>query len=181
MMAKRTKTQQNSMLLDPSREKIAKNMTVLPGGPENNNPMNVTSIADSQVTAESIYGDYKQNYPQMGAGIINPGQIGHSGLPGTFPKTQRGFNQTPYGMQGQPDSSGNSPVWDGMEGTRLADYGKAQGLPVAQMGLIGGPPIPGFVDGAMPGTSGPPLMPGNQSIVPGASPTKINKKGKRTQ
>ena len=180
-MAKRTKSQENSMLLDPNRERIAKNMTVLPGGPENNNPMNVTSVTDGPVTAESIYGDYKQNYPQMGAGIINPGAVGHSGLPGPFPKTALGFNQQPYGTQQQPDASGISQFWDAAEGSRLAGYGKAQGLPVAQMGLIGGPPIPGFVAGDMPGTSGPPLMPGQQSIVPGSSPTKINKKGKRTE
>ena len=30
------------MLLDPNREKIARQNAVLPGGPHNNNPMNVT-------------------------------------------------------------------------------------------------------------------------------------------
>ena len=39
-MAK-SKAQENAMLLDPNRERIAKDMAVLPGGPENNNPRNV--------------------------------------------------------------------------------------------------------------------------------------------
>ena len=34
--------QDNANILDPNRFKIAKNMAVIPGGPENNNPMNVT-------------------------------------------------------------------------------------------------------------------------------------------
>ena len=44
------------------------------------------------------------------------------------------------------------------------------------MGLIGGPPIPASVPGDVPGTMGPPLMPGQQSIVPGSTPQKIGKK-----
>lgn len=176
-MAKRTKSQENAMMLDPNRAKVAKQNAVLPGGPENNNPMNVTTIDSPPVSAESIYGDYKQQYPQMGTGMINPQGVGPSGLQQNFPKAQFGYNQTPYGMQQQPDGSGNNPTWELMEGGRLASYGKAQGLPTAPMGLIGGPPIPGALPGAMPGTSGPPLMPGNQSIVPGSTPQKIGKKG----
>ena len=176
-MAKRTKSQENSILLDPNREKIARQNAVLPGGPHNNNPMNVTSIQDSPVTSESIYGDYKQQYPQMGAGVINPQGIGPSGLQQNFPTTKYGYNQMPYGMQKQPNANGNSPEWELMEGGRLASYGKAQGLPTAPMGLIGGPPVPGALPGAMPGTSGPQLMPGNPGMVPGSTPQKIGKKG----
>ena len=57
-MAK-SKAQQNSLLLDPNRQKIAKSNAALPGGPENNNPMNVTSVASGRVTSDSIYGDYR--------------------------------------------------------------------------------------------------------------------------
>lgn len=177
-MAKRTKSQENAMMLDPNRAKIAKQNAVLPGGPENNNPMNVTSIADSPISAESIYGDYKQQYPQMGAGVINPQGVGPSGLQQNFPKAQFGYNQQPYGTQQQPNAAGNSPEWEMMEGSRLAGYGKAQGLPTAPMGLIGGPPIPGALPGAMPGTSGPQLLPGNAAIVPGSTPQKIGQKKK---
>ena len=166
------------MLLDPNRAKIAKQNAVLPGGPENNNPLNVTNIADPVVQADSIYGDYKQQYPQMGAGVINPMNIGPSGLQQNFPRAGRGKNEVPYGMQQQPDASGRSPVWDAMEGSRLPERAQ-KGLPTSPMGLIGGPPIPASVPGDVPGTMGPPLMPGNPGITPGSSPTKINKKGKR--
>ena len=163
------------MLLDPNRAKIAKQNAVLPGGPENNNPMNVTNIADPIVNADSIYGDYKQQYPQMGAGVINPMNVGPSGLQQNFPRAGRGKNEVPYGMQQQPDASGRSPIWDAMEGSRLPERAQ-KGLPTSPMGLIGGPPIPASVPGDVPGTSGPPLMPGQQSIVPGSTPQKIGKK-----
>ena len=34
-------------MLDPQRFQVAKNMAVMPGGPENNNPMNVTVDASA--------------------------------------------------------------------------------------------------------------------------------------
>ena len=60
--------QDKAGLMDPNRFKIAKNMAV-PGGPENNNPMNVTDNASPEIKATSIYGDYSQRYPQMGTGM----------------------------------------------------------------------------------------------------------------
>ena len=166
------------MLLDPNRAKIAKQNAVLPGGPENNNPIPVEQSVGTPVKAASIYGDYQQQYAQMGTAIINPMAIGPSGLQQNFPRAGRGKNEVPYGMQQQPDASGRSPVWDAMEGSRLPERAQ-KGLPTSPMGLIGGPPIPASVPGNVPGTSGPPLMPGNPGITPGSSPTKINKKGKR--
>ena len=47
-MAK-SKSQQAAIALDPQREMIAKNMSVLPGGPQNNNPMNVTDNASPAI------------------------------------------------------------------------------------------------------------------------------------
>ena len=52
-------------LLDPNRERIAHQNAVIPGGPQNNNPMNVTDNASPPIQSTSIYGDYAQNYPQM--------------------------------------------------------------------------------------------------------------------
>ena len=171
----KNKTRENALLLDPNRQKIARQNAVLPGGPENNNPMNVTDIADAPVNSDSIYGDYRQNYPQMGTGMVNPMGIQRSSIPQQNP-TAPGYNNVPYGFQNQPDSRGESPVWDAMEGTRLAGYGKAQGLPTAPMGLIGGPPIPGYIPGNSAGTDGPQFMPTSASLVPGSTPTKIAKK-----
>ena len=90
LMAK-SKAQQNAMLLDPQRQMIAKQNAVLPGGPENNNPMNVTDFSAPPVQSDSIYGDYKQQYPQMGTGMLNPMAIGPSGLQQNFP-SGRGKN-----------------------------------------------------------------------------------------
>lgn len=170
----RTKSQQNAMLLDPNRERIAKQNAVVPGGPENNSPYPVEQSVGTPVTATSIYGDYKQQYPQMGTAVINPMETKPSGLQQNFPTAGRGKNNVPYGMQQQPDASGRSPMWEMMEGERLSH--RTNGLPTSPMGLIGGPPIMGSLPGDLPGTSGPPLMQGNQSIVPGSTPQKIYKK-----
>ena len=173
-MAK-SKAQENAMMLDPNRQKIAKNMTVMPGGPENNNPMNVTDIDNSVIQGTSIYGDYKQQYPQVGTAALNPMAIPNSKVPGFMAPGTR-LNQG-YGRYPQPDINGNSPVADMMEGSRLAMRADPK-LPKSPMGLAGMPAIPGGMPGNMQGTSGPPLMPGNPGMVPGSTPQKIGKKKK---
>ena len=184
----------NAKMLDPTRFKVAKNMSVMPGGPQNNNPMNVTDNASPAITAPSIYGDYNQNYMQMGSGAVNPMMVQNSGLPQNFPTGQRLNSQAPFGMQQQPDTSGNSMVPDGMESGRLAGDASKYGLNPGPMGMTGMPaqPAPGAFPGAFPGSSGPPMMQGMQSaeqaaggmnpqnsmnpMTPGSTPTKIKKK-----
>ena len=184
----------NAQMLDPMRFKVAKNMSVMPGGPQNNNPMNVTDNASPAITAPSIYGDYNQNYMQMGSGAVNPMMVQNSGLPQNFPTGQRLNSQAPFGMQQQPDTSGNSMVPDGMESGRLAGDASKYGLNPGPMGMTGMPaqPAPGAFPGAFPGSSGPPMMQGMQSaeqaaggmgpqnsmnpMTPGSTPTKIKKK-----
>ena len=150
----------NAQMLDPMRFKVAKNMSLLPGGPQNNNPMNVTDNASPAITSPSIYGDYNQNYMQMGAGAVNPMMVQNSGLPQNFPTGQRLNSQAPFGMQQQPDTSGNSMVPDGMESGRLAGDASKYGLNPGPMGMTGMPaqPAPGAFPGAFPGSSGPPMM-----------------------
>ena len=48
----RSKIQQNSINLDPNREKLSVNMSVTPGDPttQMNNPMNVTSFGPQPVS-----------------------------------------------------------------------------------------------------------------------------------
>ena len=184
----RSKSQENAMALDPQRQMIAKNMSVLPGGPENNNPMNVTDNASPPIQSTSIYGDYAQNYAQMGTGMINPMSIGPSQLLSTAGQgavAMRGKNaQAPYGMQQQPDLGGNSPMADMMESSRLS-MNAQQGVPLGSMGYQGMPAIPGGMPGNMPGTSGPPMMPGmpsldpNAMMTPGSTPQKTGQKKKR--
>lgn len=173
---------ENHKMMDPRMGMIAKQNAVIPGGPENNNPMNVTSNSDNQmVQSKSIYNDFPQNYPQMGTGVVNPEGVQPSGLLQFNPLGQR-LNSQPFNMQQQPDASGNSPFTDQMESSRLAQYAMERGLPPSAMGLTGMPAIPGGMPNDMPGTNGPPLMPGmpgEAGMIPGSTPQKVNQKKKR--
>ena len=177
-MAK-SKAQQNAMVLDPQRQMIAKNMSVLPGGPENNNPMNVTDTTNPPINSTSIYGDYAQQYPQMGTGMVNPQGVGPSGLQQNFPAGRGQNAAAPYGLQQQPDTSAIAPVTDAMESGRISGEVNARGLPSNAMGFAGMGPLPAAVDPQFPG-NGPPLMQGNPSaeMVPGSTPQKIGQKKK---
>jgi len=174
-MAK-SKAQQNSMALDPQRQMIAKNMSVLPGGPQNNNPMNVTDNASPAIQSKSIYGDYDQNYPQMGTGMVNPMGVGPSGLQQNFPMGRGKNAQAPYNMQPQPDTRPTVPTTDVMESTRLT-MGVQEGLPKGAMGYQGMPAIPGGIPGQMPGMGGQ-MLPTLDSMVPGSTPQKTGQKKK---
>jgi hypothetical protein len=170
--------EQNAQMLDPMRFKVAKNMAVIPGGPENNNPMNVTDNASPAITAQSIYGDYNQNYPQMGSAAVNPMAVQNSGLQQNFPMG-RGKNAIPFGMQQQPDTAGVSQAPDGMESGRLAATAQARGLAAGPMGMQGLPAIPGGIPGNAQGTSGPNLMQGMPSAEQAAGKGINMKTGKR--
>ena len=172
------KKEQNSRALDPMRHQIAKNMSVMPGGPQNNNPMNVTDNASPAIQAKSIYGDFDQNYPQMGTSMINPMAVGPSGLQQNMPMMRGKNAQAPYGMQQQPDTRPVSPTTDVMESTRLT-MGVQEGLPKGPMGYQGMPAmqIPGAVPGEMNGSSGA-MLPTLDSMVPGSTPQKTGQKKK---
>ena len=171
-----SKSQENAMLLDPKRQMIAKNMSVMPGGPENNNPMNVTDNASPPIQSQSIYGDFNQNYAQMGTGMVNPEMVQNSGLPQNMP-VMRGKNaMTPYGMQPQPDTRPTVPTTDVMESTRLT-MGVQEGLPKGAMGYQGMPAIPGGIPGQMPGMGGQ-MLPTLDSMIPGSTPQKTGQKKK---
>ena len=169
-------------LLDPNREKIAHQNAVVPGGPQNNNPMNVTDNASPPIQAHSIYGDYKQQYAQMGSGMLNPMMVNPSGLQQNFPLGRGANAQAPYGMQQQPDTAGVSMAADGMESGRLAKEAQMRGLPgVGALGMQGLPatPAPGAFPGAMPGSGGPGFMPQMQSAEQAAGKGINMKTGKR--
>ena len=174
------KKEQNSRALDPMRHQIAKNMSVMPGGPQNNNPMNVTDNASPSIQAKSIYGDFDQNYAQMGTGMINPMATGPSQVlsqAGQGAVVMRGKNaQAPYGMQPQPDVRPVVPTTDVMESTRLT-MGVQEGLPKGAMGYQGMPAIPGGIPGEMPGMGGQ-MLPTLDSMVPGSTPQKTGQKKK---
>ena len=167
-------------ILDPQRFQINKNMAVIPGGPENNNAMNVTSIDSPQITAMSIMGDHQQDYPQMGTRMVNPVGVQNSGLQQNMPMGAGMNSQAPYGMQQQPSPNAEEP----MEGMRLGQQSQQRGLFTSQfMGPTGsGALMPGALDPTIPG-SGTPLGQFQTSqqvdggeMVPGSTPQKIQKK-----
>ena len=167
----------NAQMLDPMRFKIAQQNAVVPGGPQNNNPMNVTDNASPAIQAQSIYGDMAQAYPQMGTGMVNPMGVGPSGLQQNFP-AGRGMNQVPYNMQQQPDTSGVSMAPDGMESGRLASDAQMRGVVAGPMGMQGMPAVPGNMP-ENPAFSGPPMMQGMPSaeMATGVN-MKTGKRGK---
>ena len=185
-MAKGKKEQ--AMMLDPNRFKIAQQNAVMPGGPPNqqNNPMNITSLGAQSASPNGIsqhpYGDTGNNYPQMGANVLNPVGVKRSNLPQNAP-VGVGKNQQPFGMQNQPTPSAEEP----MEGMRLGQEAMNRGLISSQfMGPTGSAAImPGAFDPKLPG-NGAPLgaLPTTQQVVggemiPGSTPQKIQKKGKK--
>ena len=176
----------NAQMLDPNRFKVAKNMAVMPGGPMNNNPMNVTSVGGQPSSMSGVneypYGDSGLAAPpQLGADVLNPYKEKNSGIEGVM---GRGLNGgIPFGMQQQPSLNAQEP----MEGMRLGGEAMQKGLTSSQfMGLTGSPALmPGALDPTIPG-GGTPLgaMPTSQQVVggemiPGSTPTKIQKKGKK--
>ena len=168
---------ENANLLDPNRFRIAQQNAVIPGGPQNNNPMNVTDNASPPIQSQSIYGDHAQQYPQMGTGMVNPMMTGPSGLQQNFPLGQ-GMNQVPFGMQNQPDTSGVSMAPDGMESGRLATEVQQRGVPAGPMGYQGMPAIPGNMQ-ENPAFSGPPMMQGMPSAEFATGKGTNMKTGKR--
>jgi hypothetical protein len=172
------KKEENARMLDPMRFKVTKNMPYVQGGPDNNNPMNVTDNASPMIQAPSIYGDFQQNYAQMGTGMVNPLNVPNSGLQQNFPVGQRN-NGMPFGMQQQPDMAGVSPATDGMEAGRQAQEAQQRGLYAGPMGMMGQPAVPGGMPGNMPGTSGPPMMQGMPSAEQAAGKGMNTRTGKR--
>lgn len=159
---------ENANILDPQRFQIAKNMSVMPGGPENNNPDVVIQSNGEQIRGQSIYRDFAQNYPQMGTATVNPQMV--------QPSMQPALSQ-------QPQPSPN--MQEQAEGMRLAQKPMNDGLNANPfMGLAGSPAlIPGALDPTLPNNV--PFLQATASVdngamVPGSTPQKTNKKGKRT-
>jgi hypothetical protein len=129
----------------------------MPGGPQNNNPMNVTDFAATPIQAQSIYGDHNQNYPQMGTAVINPMNYGPSGLLQNTPAGQGMNAQSPYNLQQQPSPNAEEP----MEGMRLGEEAMKRGLMANPfLGMTGSPAlIPGAMDPQIPGQGNPLMQP----------------------
>lgn len=134
----------NARMLDPQRFKVAKDMAVMPGGPMNNNPMNVSSVDTNSGSFSGVnqfpYGDSgMENSRQMGTNAVFPMQP--SGNPQNAVMGNGLNGMAPYGYQPQPGSADADP----MESMRLGTEAKNLELFASPMGPIGmqAQPAPG--------------------------------------
>ena len=182
----RSKVQQNSIALDPNREKLSINMSVTPGDPttQMNNPMNVTSFGpqlsamprpDGRVVNEFPYGDKGlERAQQLGSDYINPQYMPHSGVP----------NQGSVGIGKQRGTlalfAPPTPPAEMMQANLMNMHPSMQDKPQSFMGLTGQPANvqtpPGFNAG-----QGTPLPTMDQyagmAMTPGATKQTKGKKG----
>ena len=154
--------------MEPNRFELAKNMSVVPGGPMNNNPMNVTSVGNQPGSMSGMnqfpYGDSGlTNDNRMGANVLNPMNV----LP-----SQR----SPIPMNPQPSPG----MADQLESARLGTNAAQKGVMSNAMGMAGsGVNTPGAFPANAPFTTGgsflQPLTSMNP-MTPGATPQKKGQK-----
>mgnify|MGYP001210934912 CR=1 FL=1 len=172
--------EEKARMLDPQRFQVAKSMAVVPGGPMNNNPMNIGNIEPNGGSMSGMnmypYGDSGlEGARQMGTNAVFPMQP--SGLPQQN-AIGRGYNSVaPYNQQAQPPSQAQ----DMMETTRLGGEAKERGLSPSPMGMIGLPaqPAPG---GSVPSNEQSPGTLGLQGQMTAEVPPKgmNTRSGKRS-
>ena len=141
------KREDNARMLDPQRFQMAKSMSVMPGGPMNNNPMNVTGLGNQSGSFSGInqfpYGDSGlENDSRIGANGVFPAPA--SGQPEQYVRGTKLNSQFAYGTQPQPDSRGQETF----EGARMGMDAQNRGLNTSQfMGIVGmsAQPAPGGV------------------------------------
>ena len=175
----------NAMKMDPQRFQMAKNMSVVPGGPMNNNPENVLTVGNQSPSMSGMtrnpYNDAEMDLPQMGANVLNPQMVNNSGLQQNMPVGQGLNAQEPYGMQSQPSANSEEPL----EGMRLGQEAQNRGLYSSQfMGPVGSEALmPGAMDPTLPASR--PFLPTSAELgmapdaggmIPGSTPQKIQKK-----
>ena len=124
--------------LDPNRFELAKSMAVVPGGPMNNDPQNVTSVGFMPGSMSGVnkfpYGDSGlANSPKMGG--VYPMQ--NSGVPQNQVRGLRN-NALAYGTQPQPLKEAADPL----ESSRLGIEAQRRGLNASPMGALGMPAMP---------------------------------------
>ena len=139
----------------------AKQLSNLPGGPENTNPMNMRASggeATPTVGGPSIYNDHNQNgaYFQMGTGHLDPTQYTPTGTSNT-PMGVGNNSGFYYGKQDQVAPNAQEP----MEGMRQAQEAANRGLMANPfLGMTGSPAvIPGAMDPSIPGQGAPLMQP----------------------
>ena len=154
-------SQRNAMALDGfgRNKNIKADYPLPPGDPRPDvrlSPKNPKSIDNTRVTAESISGDFLQNYDQMGTSVVDPGLIVQSKLPTTMPLGQ--------GYQGGKPFGAVNTLQVPAHYLEAMGYNSGPGTegPQSAMGIIG--------QSAM--------QPDPMAMVPGNTKTTIAKKGK---
>ena len=132
-------SQRNAMALDGfgRNKNIKADYPLTPGDPRPDirlNPKNTKSIDNTRVTAESISGDFLQNYNQTGTSVVDPGLIALSKLPTTMPLGQGYQGNTPFGAV----NTLQAPQ-DYMASVGINSHPAMSGKPQSPMGLTGQP------------------------------------------
>ncbi len=164
----RSKVQQNSINLDPNREKISVNMSLTPGDPSTqmNNPDNVLNFGP-QLSAmpQGPNGLTVNKFPYQDKGLVNATQLG------AIDPAMVGRSQVPTSMPVGRGYQGNTPFGAVNTLQAPADY-------MAAVGINTGPGMAGKPQSAMGLTGQPAMMPDPMAMVPGSTKTTIAKKGK---
>tara|TARA_B100000902_G_scaffold397997_1_gene463399 strand:+ start:280 stop:798 length:519 start_codon:yes stop_codon:yes gene_type:complete len=164
----RSKVQQNSINLDPNREKISVNMSLTPGDPSTqmNNPDNVLNFGP-QLSAmpQGPNGATVNKFPYQDKGLVNATQLG------AIDPAMVGRSQVPTSMPVGRGYQGNTPFGAVNTLQAPADY-------MAAVGINTGPGMAGKPQSAMGLTGQPAMMPDPMAMVPGSTKTTIAKKGK---
>ena len=155
-------SQRNAMALDGfgRNKNIKADYPLTPGDPRPDvrlSPKNTKSIDNTRVTAESISGDFLQNYDQMGTSVVDPGKIEQSELPTTMPLGVGYQGGKPFGAVNTLQAP--------------ADY-------MATVGINSHPSMMDKPQSAMGLTGQPAMMPDPMAMVPGSTKTTIPKKNK---
>jgi hypothetical protein len=163
----RSKVQQNSINLDPNREKISVNMSLTPGDPSTqmNNPDNVLNFGP-QLSAmpQGPNGLTVNKFPYQDKGLVNATQLG------AIDPAMVGRSQVPTSMPLGRGYQGNTPFGAVNTLQAPADY-------MAARGINTGPGMADKPQSAMGLTGQPAMMPDPMALVPGGIKTTIAKKG----
>ena len=141
----RSKSQQNSINLDPNREKISVNMSLTPGDPttQMNNPDNVLNFGP-QLSAmpQGPNGVTVNKFPYQDKGLVNatqlgaidPSMIGRSQVPTSMPLGRGYQGNTPFGAV----NTLQAPA-DYMATVGINSHPSMMDKPQSAMGLTGQP------------------------------------------
>ena len=154
----------NRQKLDPNSVRPeAKNLSVLPGSPHTMDPNNVNRASGVPIQADSIYNDYRQNYPQMGSNILDPVRITPSQM-------------SPIPNNPQPSAD----LADALESSRLQQDSIKNNVIAGNMGPAGsGVTTPGAFPANAPFTTGGAFLQPLASMNPMTPGVGIRKEGQK--